>query len=126
MEPERNCDVVMKGGITSGIVYPEAIHELSRRYRFRSVGGTSAGAIAAAGTASAEVGRRRGDATAFNRFATLPMQLSEPVRPGGSSRLFSLFQPQAATAPIYHSFVAAGSRQAHAHSPNARLQRRRR
>jgi hypothetical protein len=47
MEPERNCDVVMKGGITSGIVYPEAIHELSRRYRFRSVGGTSAGALKA-------------------------------------------------------------------------------
>jgi hypothetical protein len=53
------------------------------------------------------VGRRRGDATAFNRFATLPMQLSDPVRRGGSSRLFSLFHPQAATAPIYHSFVAA-------------------
>ena len=51
--PERSCDVVMKGGITSGIVYPEAIHELSRDYRFRSIGGTSAGAIAAAATAAA-------------------------------------------------------------------------
>ena len=43
------CDVVMKGGITSGIVYPRAIARLAAHYRLRSVGGASAGAIAAAG-----------------------------------------------------------------------------
>jgi hypothetical protein len=42
----RKCDIVMKGGITSGIVYPRAVSRLARDYRFQSIGGTSAGAIA--------------------------------------------------------------------------------
>ena len=50
----------MKGGITSGVVYPHALCELARTYRFVNVGGTSAGAIAAAGAAAAEHGRDRG------------------------------------------------------------------
>ncbi len=52
------CDLVMKGGITSGIVYPPAVLELSKHYTFQSIGGTSAGAIAAAGTAAAASGIR--------------------------------------------------------------------
>ena len=55
--PSRSCDIVMKGGITSGVVYPRAVCELARTYRFKNVGGTSAGAIAAAATAAAEHGR---------------------------------------------------------------------
>lgn len=47
------CDLVMKGGITSGVVYPPAVLELATRYRFRSIGGSSAGAIAAALAAAA-------------------------------------------------------------------------
>src|SRR4051812_23383253 len=53
------CDLVMKGGITSGIVYPNAVLALTRRYEFRNIGGTSAGAIAAAATAAAALGERR-------------------------------------------------------------------
>ena len=30
--PADECDIVMKGGVTSGIVYPYAILELARRY----------------------------------------------------------------------------------------------
>jgi hypothetical protein len=45
---DKYCDLVMKGGITSGIVYPNAVLSLAREYRFKSIGGTSAGAIAAA------------------------------------------------------------------------------
>jgi Patatin-like phospholipase len=41
------CDIVMKGGISSGVVYPFAVVELAKTYCFRNVGGTSAGAIAA-------------------------------------------------------------------------------
>src|SRR6267378_4339240 len=37
--PEKNCDLVMKGGVTSGVVYPKAIFELSKEYRFSSIGG---------------------------------------------------------------------------------------
>jgi len=57
--PQVECDLVMKGGVTSGIVYPPAILELQRCFRFRSIGGASAGAIAAALTAAAEHGRQR-------------------------------------------------------------------
>lgn len=57
-DPELQCDVVMKGGITSGVVYPLAVCELATTYRLRAVGGASAGAIAAAVAAAAELGRR--------------------------------------------------------------------
>lgn len=43
--PVEECDLVMKGGIASGIVYPAFVLKLKDRYRFRSVGGTSVGAI---------------------------------------------------------------------------------
>src|SRR6516165_2137394 len=86
--PRLNCDMVMKGGITSGIVYPLAICELARTYRFRNLGGTSAGAIAAATAAAAELGRGAGG---FQRLAALPRWL------GTNANLFRLFQPQAET-----------------------------
>ncbi len=56
---DEYCDLVMKGGITSGIVYPNAVLALARRYRFKNIGGTSAGAIAAAACAAAALGERR-------------------------------------------------------------------
>src|SRR6187399_3344956 len=55
--PTRECDIVMKGGITSGVIYPLAVCELAGVYRLRNIGGTSAGAIAAAAAAAAEYGR---------------------------------------------------------------------
>jgi len=57
----------MRGGITSGIVYPRAIANLAETYNFRSIGGTSAGAIAAAATAAAQFGANNGE----NRFQTI-------------------------------------------------------
>ena len=80
--PARECDVIMKGGITSGIVYPKAILALAREFRFRSIGGTSAGAIAAAITAAAEFGRQAGG---FQRVEQIPGEMQ--------SRLATLFQP---------------------------------
>jgi len=38
----RFCDIVMKGGITSGIVYPAAVVEIAKDFVFKNVGGTSA------------------------------------------------------------------------------------
>jgi Patatin-like phospholipase len=52
------CDLVMKGGITSGIVYPLAIVEIAKAFRLRSIGGTSAGAITSSG-GRAPAGPRR-------------------------------------------------------------------
>src|SRR5215831_20078924 len=72
------CDVVMKGGITSGIVYPTAICELAQQYQFKNIGGASAGAIAAVATAAAEYGRKRGKADSFNLFGQLPTEFQKP------------------------------------------------
>jgi predicted acylesterase/phospholipase RssA len=94
------CDVVMKGGITSGVVYPHAVCELARTYRFKSIGGTSAGAIAAAATAAAELGRARGG---FERLAGLPAWI------GTGSNLLDLFQPQRSTRRLYAVVRAAAS-----------------
>ena len=58
--PQRFCDMVMKGGITSGVVYPLAVVKLAEQFVFRNIGGTSAGAIAAAATAAAELARDTG------------------------------------------------------------------
>jgi predicted acylesterase/phospholipase RssA len=93
----------MKGGITSGVVFPLALVELSRAYRFRNVGGSSAGALAAAAAAAAELGRARGG---FDRLTHLPDTLSAPTL-GGRSRLFSLFQAQRSTYPVFRTLAAA-------------------
>ena len=55
--PERNCDIVMNGGIAGAFVYPSAAVELAKTYRFRRIGGSSLGSLSAAFTAAAEVGR---------------------------------------------------------------------
>jgi predicted acylesterase/phospholipase RssA len=102
----RNCDIVMKGGITSGVVYPAAVYELSKAFRFRNIGGTSAGAIAAAATAAAEYGRREKRGRGFEGLAELPRQLTERLA-SGESRLFSLFQPGEETRPLFRVLVAA-------------------
>ena len=54
---QSSLDLTMQGGTTSGVVYPLAVCELATQFRFRNVGGASAGAIAAALTAAAELGR---------------------------------------------------------------------
>jgi len=54
---KSSLDLTMEGGTTSGVVYPLAACELATNFRFRNVGGASAGAIAAALTAAAELGR---------------------------------------------------------------------
>lgn len=35
----QECDLVMKGGTTSGVVYPYVITELAKEFRFRNIGG---------------------------------------------------------------------------------------
>ena len=37
-DPKLECDIIMKGGVTSGVIYPWAVCELARTYRFRCVG----------------------------------------------------------------------------------------
>src|SRR6188474_1851074 len=88
----RFCDLVMKGGITSGIVYPKAIATLAKCYRFKSIGGTSAGAVAAAITAAAEYQRRCNNSLAgFDLLEQLPEELRSKVAGSKRSKLLSLF-----------------------------------
>jgi len=103
--PRLRCDVVMKGGITSGVTYPKAVCEIARVHRLRNVGGTSAGAIAAAAGAAAEVGRDRPGA-GFGRLSFLPKRIS--AKPAGQKKsvLFNLFQPSAGTGSAFNVLTA--------------------
>ena len=96
----RECDVVMKGGITSGVLYPLAVCELATRYRLCSVGGTSAGAIAAAAAAAAEVGRSSGQlGSGFDGLAQLPNWLRS------DEHLLGLFRPPGNTRRLHGVLV---------------------
>lgn len=96
------CDLVMKGGITSGIVYPPALLQLKDQYKFRNIGGTSAGAIAAAGAAAAEF--RRNDGGGNAGFDYLDKNVQQWL--GTSNNLLNLFQASAATKPLLDFMLA--------------------
>lgn len=92
--PLLACDIVMAGGVTSGIIYPGAVAMIARHYSFQAIGGTSVGAIAAAATAAAEYGRRtKSNPNAFDGLAALPDQLGSRAS-DDRSRLFHLFTPE--------------------------------
>ena len=95
--PPKYCDLVMKGGITSGIVYPNAVLALAKEFRLKNIGGTSAGAIAAAVSAAAALGDRRkhdkkslDDATGTMGFEGM-RDVSKRLATQGF--IYSLFQP---------------------------------
>jgi predicted acylesterase/phospholipase RssA len=94
----KECDLVMKGGVTSGIVYPPAILVLKEKYRFRQIGGASAGAIAAALCAAAELGRERGG---FEKLKAVNDRLA------GGTFLRDLFQPGPTTRPLFRALMLA-------------------
>lgn len=89
---ERCCDLVMKGGITSGVVYPKVVEQVAKRFHLVGVSGTSAGAIAASLAAAAEYRRRT--TGSFEGFAELGRLADELARAG---RLFELFTPDRET-----------------------------
>jgi predicted acylesterase/phospholipase RssA len=110
-QADKACDIVMEGGAASGIVYPRAICELSRSYRFQRIGGASAGAVAAAATAAAECGRRKaeqdprqGNPKSFDQLSEVPGWFSERV--DGHTRLRRLFEPEPKMRPAYELFMA--------------------
>jgi predicted acylesterase/phospholipase RssA len=72
------CDLVMKGGITSGVVYPGAVIALAKRFRFAALGGTSAGAIAAGVCAAGEYGRIHGEGNGLAQLREVSRELGEP------------------------------------------------
>ncbi len=94
------CDLIMKGGITSGVVYPPVVATLSKKYAFRRIGGSSAGAIAAVLTAAAEYRRRAGMGTVYERVARIPEEMTK------EDRLLSLFQPDQHTRAVFRFLLA--------------------
>jgi predicted acylesterase/phospholipase RssA len=113
------CDLVLKGGITSGVVYPEAICKLAVHYKLKNIGGTSAGAIAAALAAAAEYQRRNvvqkagrdvpESMAGFDVLRKIAREL--PEQPAGKpesapSKLLGLFQPSPATRPLFRLLLA--------------------
>ena len=108
--PTLSCDLIMKGGITSGVVYPQAACRLATRYRLKQVGGASAGAIAAALAGVAEHHRQHSldidaepqvnaEPAGFVRLAAIPTDLGV--------NLGELFQPVQATRPAHSVLMAA-------------------
>lgn len=96
--PSKECDLVMKGGITSGVVYPPTVLELARDYSFRNIGGTSAGAIAAGLAAAAEYDRRaHGSGEGFVRLAAVVGYLQQ--------NLLNLFQPDRRHRKIFKALL---------------------
>jgi predicted acylesterase/phospholipase RssA len=91
------CDLVMKGGITSGVVYPLAICEIAKKRQLKSIGGTSAGAIAAAAAAAAEYGRQHQQGSGFVGMSELPSFLE--------GNLLGLFQATPSTEPLFELFI---------------------
>src|SRR3954471_13069354 len=109
LEPLKDCNIVMKGGITSGIVYPTVVYKLASKYRFNNLGGTSAGALAATLTAAAEYARKTGrglGTRAFDELSKIPGWLSGDSDFRGSSNLFRLFQPQPGTRGLFQFAVS--------------------
>ena len=88
---DRFCDLILNGGVASGIVYPWALVELARDYRFHSIGGNSVGAMAAALAAAAEYGRCQGQANAFEVLRRAPLDLAKEE--DGQTKMLRLFQP---------------------------------
>jgi predicted acylesterase/phospholipase RssA len=108
-KPTRYCDLVMKGGITSGIVYPNAVLALARDFRFKNIGGTSAGAIAAAASAAAALGDRghkasgaMGPAPGMLGFEGLK-RVSRQLATEGF--IYGLFQPARGAKNAYRTIV---------------------
>ena len=107
------ADIIMKGGVTSGIVYPGAIARIARDYRLHSIGGTSAGAIAAAAAAAMEFGlQTRRNPEARQQMEALTGQLGAATSNGGL--LMQLFCADPATRPLLDAALTAANKGAFA------------
>ncbi len=114
MGPSPECDLVLRGGVTSGIVYPRALVELARTFRFRDIGGASAGAIAAGVAAAAEFGRQTGlNPGAFDEtIAAIPEEVGGARAAHAGTSFRRLFQAEPRVAPLERAlwdWLPAGS-----------------
>ncbi len=102
---DQFCDLVLNGGVASGVVYPWALLELARHYRFKSIGGNSVGAMAAAMAAAAEYGRCTGVEDPFEPLRRFPTELAKEDA-NGDTMMLRLFQPSRAVRRPFGLFLA--------------------
>lgn len=101
--PDRYCDLVLTGGVTSAIAYPGVIFGLGQVYRFNSIGGSSSGAGSAALAAAAEYRRRHGSSEGFRVMLQRTAQVADCT--GGKTGLEWLFQPEPGTRRLFRMLV---------------------
>jgi len=97
----KYCDVIMKGGTASAIVYPPLLATLAKTFRLRNLAGTSAGSIGAALGAAAEYQRlTTGSQAGYERLDSFADLVDEA---GG---ILPRFRPTEAAAPAWQAFWA--------------------
>jgi predicted acylesterase/phospholipase RssA len=90
--PRDECDLILKGGLASGVVYAEAVPMVARTHVLRSIGGASAGAVGAVFAAACEYARARaGTMAAFDALEHQGCELERDPR-----RLTAVFRPTTA------------------------------
>lgn len=102
-EPDRFCDLVLTGGVTSSIAYPGAVHALGSVFRFNGIGGSSSGGGTAALAAAAEYRRRQGSPEGFRQMLTRTAEVAECFE--GRTGLEWLFQPDAGMQRLFDAIV---------------------
>lgn len=108
---DQYCDLVLKGGVVDGVIYPGVLVELARHYRFQSIAGTSVGAIAASLAAASEYARRFGSDDGFNEvLRKIPEELAEFPNPDQpETKLRTLFQTEKSLNRLFKLFVEVAS-----------------
>jgi hypothetical protein len=120
----HSCDITMAGGNALGLVHPLAACALAEHYVFRRIGGASTGAVPAAATAAAELGRGAPDpvheageppgvvpgyAGLAQAVGWLAGSRDGGARPigGNRHRLLRMIQPTPAARGLFRMLVAA-------------------
>jgi predicted acylesterase/phospholipase RssA len=104
-QPDRYCDLVLTGGVTSAVAYPGVIHGLAQVYRLNAIGGSSSGAGSAALAAAAEYRRRHGSSEGFRTLLRRTADLKETV--DGQTGLAWLFQPDPWSRRLFDALLPA-------------------
>jgi len=103
--PDRYCDLVLTGGVTSAIAYPGIVFGLGQSYRFNAIGGSSSGAGSAALAAAAEYRRRQGSSAGFDTLLRRTAEVADEI--GGRTGLAWLFQPDPWSRRLFKALLPA-------------------
>lgn len=99
----QKYNLILKGGVSSGLIYPEFIAQIRKELEIGGFAGSSAGAIASALGACAELAWRDGDEKSYERYAKSISDLTK--------NLTSLFDPSLPFRALFKAIllIAPGS-----------------